>query len=742
MKHLTLFIVFVFIVFNEIQAQDIFSSTPINDVQTVTEGIYPETNTISLGGQEKTASGVLRVLVIFVRYLDDTENTTTWPDYTVLPTWAQTFVDPETPSNNIYTAKNMSDFFDRCSGGNGSGTLGSFKMIGDVVYVTTLHNQTYYNNDTEVFTEVLQTLDNPSGAYNINFKLYDNWEFMKDNILYRHEYKPGIGDGKVDHIFIINRQGTRSGHLWAEKTLENINFTSNDGVVVSRYCGSRIFGFKDSYTPRAVGGPAHEYCHYLLGGNQVTGHFDGSNYFPWQTGNQGRINQFALMCAVNAGWMSAYERYRLGWLTPYVVNSNISAKVLKDTHIKNEAILIPLRDPYKNSWREFYLIENYHTQRDYANANPFLKDEVFGDPITRGLLVFHIEEQNYTLPCATKINILCADGKWTWKLLTGASTPYDRSDDLIGRDQPARFGNYDERNFITITVPPVTYNDYVCLDHHPDFPGSKYDRNDFLGDFADFFGVGYNDVLTKYSNPGTYIIGGIAKDVGFEITGYNATTKEYTLSLQVTAAGVTSLKPSKPQNLKVTASTTNHPELTWEANIEPDKSYYKVFKYSNSEFGWQFLGIAATPYYQDVSVSYCTPGQYCPEHTIKYRVTCIDIQSKESVPSDSVMTSVRGFAEQKIISNSSIENLPSEYSLSANYPNPFNPTTIINYAVKDAGLVSIKVYDILGKEVAILVNETKEAGNYEVDFNAANCQAEFIFTLCRSMVLHQVKKCC
>ncbi len=83
-----------------------------------------------------------------------------------------------------------------------------------------------------------------------------------------------------------------------------------------------------------------------------------------------------------------------------------------------------------------------------------------------------------------------------------------------------------------------------------------------------------------------------------------------------------------------------------------------------------------------------------------------------------------------------------DFELSQNYPNPFNPSTIINYAVKDAGLVSIKVYDILGKEVAILVNETKEAGNYEVDFNAANCQAEFIFTLCRSMVLHQVKKCC
>lgn len=63
--------------------------------------------------------------------------------------------------------------------------------------------------------------------------------------------------------------------------------------------------------------------------------------------------------------------------------------------------------------------------------------------------------------------------------------------------------------------------------------------------------------------------------------------------------------------------------------------------------------------------------------------------------------------------------LPNETKLFDNYPNPFNPTTIINYSLKDAGRVSIKVYDILGSEVATLVNETKPAGTYEVEFNAS-----------------------
>jgi len=57
--------------------------------------------------------------------------------------------------------------------------------------------------------------------------------------------------------------------------------------------------------------------------------------------------------------------------------------------------------------------------------------------------------------------------------------------------------------------------------------------------------------------------------------------------------------------------------------------------------------------------------------------------------------------------------------LEQNYPNPFNPTTQINYSIKEAGLVQLKVYDILGKEIATLVNENKEAGNYSIGFNAA-----------------------
>jgi hypothetical protein len=63
---------------------------------------------------------------------------------------------------------------------------------------------------------------------------------------------------------------------------------------------------------------------------------------------------------------------------------------------------------------------------------------------------------------------------------------------------------------------------------------------------------------------------------------------------------------------------------------------------------------------------------------------------------------------------------PFTYNLEQNYPNPFNPSTTISWQLKNDGLVSIKIFDQLGKEVATLVNEEKAAGSYEIEFNAAS----------------------
>jgi len=79
---------------------------------------------------------------------------------------------------------------------------------------------------------------------------------------------------------------------------------------------------------------------------------------------------------------------------------------------------------------------------------------------------------------------------------------------------------------------------------------------------------------------------------------------------------------------------------------------------------------------------------------------------------------------------SQVVEIPRELALRQNFPNPFNPTTVISYQLPDAGapfIVSLKIYDMLGREVVTLVDDTKEAGYYNVAFNASHLSSGMFF---------------
>src|SRR5690606_14972 len=181
--------------------------------------------------------------------------------------------------------------------------------------------------------------------------------------------------------------------------------------------------------------------------------------------------------------------------------------------------------------------------------------------------------------------------------------------------------------------------------------------------------------------------------------------------------------PIAPQNLTMT-SHNNHPKLVWQKNPEQDVDYYRIYrKKGTGSYTLHTTVSASLPTeYVDNEETVCNPpvGGHCMnETTAKYYITAVDLTSKVSAPSNEVEAIIIGEPPSKIGAGNSTE-IVYNYELSQNYPNPFNPSTSINYQIKEKGFVSLKIFDMLGREVANLVNETQDEGQYSVTFNANN----------------------
>ena len=148
-------------------------------------------------------------------------------------------------------------------------------------------------------------------------------------------------------------------------------------------------------------------------------------------------------------------------------------------------------------------------------------------------------------------------------------------------------------------------------------------------------------------------------------------------------------------------------KLTWNKNTEADISYYRVYRDTLS-----ILIYDSTKIIRETidSFYYDNLPPVNKETRFYYVITAFDNQGNQSYPSEEINVFVTGMGE----------HLPKGYdgyTLLANYPNPFNPSTIIPYRLKEAGYVKLYVYDIKGELVRVLVNEWQEKGYYEVVFH-------------------------
>ncbi len=150
-------------------------------------------------------------------------------------------------------------------------------------------------------------------------------------------------------------------------------------------------------------------------------------------------------------------------------------------------------------------------------------------------------------------------------------------------------------------------------------------------------------------------------------------------------------------------------------------NHYEIWKrrdnYFDPDVDWFLKTTTASNYYIDYDEhGWGTMG---PPADVYYKIKAVDLNDNKSSYSNSVMFKCDQYLNKQS-DKELIADKPTLYKLEKNYPNPFNPTTTIRYQLKEPGYVSLKVYDLLGKEIANLVDEKKTAGYFTVNFDGSN----------------------
>ncbi len=169
---------------------------------------------------------------------------------------------------------------------------------------------------------------------------------------------------------------------------------------------------------------------------------------------------------------------------------------------------------------------------------------------------------------------------------------------------------------------------------------------------------------------------------------------------------VDNLAPAAPVGVAAMSSAGNV-ILHWLPNVEPDLKDYQVYRSDSSISNPKSM----TPYATTMDTLFEDANPLSAE-TAYYVICAQDIHGNLSSPSNEVSFVPTGVRE-------SGDDKPKSYDLDQNYPNPFNPGTTINYQLTMNSEVTLKVYDILGREVATLVNGKEDAGSYSVKFDGS-----------------------
>jgi len=570
------------------------------------------------GGRYKPSSNApgqyFRILIVFAEFESDNSTIANWTKGS-LPTWANDLID-QVPSSS-YRSSTISDYFKKMSNGD-------FDVIGDIYpsIITVPTNQNYGLANQYVLGVVNNNI--------ADFKRYDNWEFQNGSFVFSADN----GDGYLDLVHIIYRWA--DGWSLLAGGIATLNFSNHiithDGVRIRGgypdiYSSGITTNNKGAYTDNFafIQHFAHEFGHYLFGWGHTTegGLMQGAPY-----GYEGITHA-----------MNAWERERLGYI-PFMDYYNGQSKTLRDYVETGDALKIQIASG------EELIIENHQRHISYDQIIRGGALEGGWNPTSqlgKGIYVYYIKyADNY--PCEEFM--LTADGSWDWQYAGNINMPdgWPTTLPLIDRGNTYRY----LPNYTANQVGKGDRNPWLKVNGLSSYENSRWhSRNqltgqwvltrNIMGDEQDAFNIGYNELITPWSNPSTtkYVNGSEAlTNLAIKLISQDPSTGNITVQIFNQYSSILALPPSKPQNLKSTLNSTNQSILNWAGNLEPSLNGYKIYKaITTGNEPSNYTYVTTLPSSQTTWTDPVVNNQ-SGFSKIFYKIAAVDNSSQESVKSE------------------------------------------------------------------------------------------------------------
>ncbi len=197
-----------------------------------------------------------------------------------------------------------------------------------------------------------------------------------------------------------------------------------------------------------------------------------------------------------------------------------------------------------------------------------------------------------------------------------------------------------------------------------------------------------------------------------------------------------SIPPSPVTNLSA-VKNSNGVLVTWNKPTVNPAKYFIIYRFEDS------TQIDINDPRNILAITYNDTTSYLDTKTIAANIQSVTyvVTSLDRIHNETPQESSNTYKLNLLVSADEQESdKPSKFALMQNYPNPFNPTTRIQYQVFSSTNVSLKVYDLLGNEVATIINEWKDAGNYEVEFDGIKLSSGIYYYKLRAGAFVQTKK--